>query len=42
MQMTAKNGPNTNQLNDYMEKTYKKTASLFANSCRSVAILAGE
>lgn len=40
--MTAKNGAVDSQLDDYMEKTYKKTASLFANSCRSVAILAGE
>ena len=41
MQMTAKGGKIENQLADYMEKTYKKTASLFANSCLSVALLAG-
>lgn len=30
------------RFNKYMAKTYSKTASLFANSCKSVAMLSGE
>uniref|UniRef100_A0A1I7WNI5 Thioredoxin domain-containing protein n=1 Tax=Heterorhabditis bacteriophora TaxID=37862 RepID=A0A1I7WNI5_HETBA len=40
MQMTAKEGPIDDHMENYMQKTYKKTASLFTNSCKSVAILA--
>lgn len=31
----------TLRFNHYLEKTYKKTASLLANSCKAVAVLAG-
>lgn len=32
----------TQRFNKYMAKTYSKTASLFANSCRSAAMLSGQ
>uniref|UniRef100_A0A0K0DH78 Polyprenyl synthetase n=1 Tax=Angiostrongylus cantonensis TaxID=6313 RepID=A0A0K0DH78_ANGCA len=40
MQMTAKTGATEDTMEQYMEKTFKKTASLFANTCKSVALLA--
>ncbi|CAI4224300.1 unnamed protein product [Auanema sp. JU1783] len=40
MQMTAKADSSEDLLSNYMEKTFKKTASLFANTCKSAAILA--
>ncbi|KAK6727838.1 hypothetical protein RB195_005483 [Necator americanus] len=40
MQMTAKTEVAENRMEQYMQKTFKKTASLFANSCKSVALLA--
>ncbi|EPB73521.1 hypothetical protein ANCCEY_07386 [Ancylostoma ceylanicum] len=38
--MTAKTEVAENRMEQYMQKTFKKTASLFANSCKSVALLA--
>ncbi|VDM60744.1 unnamed protein product [Angiostrongylus costaricensis] len=40
MQMTAKTGATEDTMEQYMEKTFRKTASLFANTCKSVALLA--
>ncbi|CAJ0593105.1 unnamed protein product [Cylicocyclus nassatus] len=40
MQMTAKAEVPETRMEQYMQKTFKKTASLFANSCKSVALLA--
>ncbi|VDL82079.1 unnamed protein product [Nippostrongylus brasiliensis] len=40
MQMTAKATGSDDRMEQYMQKTFKKTASLFANSCKSVALLA--
>ncbi|CAI5439186.1 unnamed protein product [Caenorhabditis angaria] len=44
MQMATppKNTTPNQKMTAYIEKTHRKTASLFANSCRSVAILADE
>ncbi|ESO05002.1 hypothetical protein HELRODRAFT_185542 [Helobdella robusta] len=39
MQLGSKES-DTERFNHYMKKTYKKTASLIANSCKAVAILA--
>nr|CDJ88499.1 Polyprenyl synthetase domain containing protein [Haemonchus contortus] len=41
MQMTEKTTASEDRMQQYLQKTFKKTASLFANSCKSVALLAG-
>uniref|UniRef100_A0A914WFJ1 Decaprenyl diphosphate synthase subunit 1 n=1 Tax=Plectus sambesii TaxID=2011161 RepID=A0A914WFJ1_9BILA len=41
MQMGVRDSSSEARFLHYMQKTYKKTASLFANSCKSVAVLAG-
>ncbi|KJH48606.1 polyprenyl synthetase [Dictyocaulus viviparus] len=40
MQMTAKTVATNDKMEHYMQRTFKKTASLFANTCKSVALLA--
>lgn len=41
MQITAQTeGKTDEKMEQYMQKTFKKTASLFANTCKSVALLA--
>lgn len=43
MQMTSGgNKSSAEHFKEYMTKTYFKTASLFANSCKSAAMLAGK
>ena len=42
MQLTPVERDATARFRDYKQKTFYKTASLFANSCKSVAILARE
>lgn len=37
MQLGSKEEPN-DRFNHYLKKTYKKTASLMANSCKAVSI----
>lgn len=42
MSSTPSDASAAQRMSAYVEKTHRKTASLFASSCRSAAILAGE